>query len=192
MSHLLDAMRARLEPQAPSVERQSRMSETLRACLSPPVTAPMSKWLSQLPRQQAEVPLTQVPLDSISRRLDDILSTPFNPHIINYEPPRGFVVPKFMMYNGMSDPFNHIMHFRQLMNLNIRNDALMCKVFSASLHDPTLSWFHHLPLNFVNTFQDILEAFIGYHLCPARQKQNISILQNIKLQENESLRDFMK
>ena len=33
---------------------------------------------------------------------------------------------------------------------------------------------------------------MGHYLCSARQKQNISTLQNIKLQENESLKDFMK
>lgn len=44
------------------------------------------------------------------------------------------------------------------MTLNIGNDALMCKVFSVSLHDLTLSWFHHLLSNFVNMFQDISEA----------------------------------
>ncbi|KAL6334170.1 hypothetical protein AAG906_006746 [Vitis piasezkii] len=71
-----------------------------------------------------------------------MLSTSFNPHIINYESPKGFVVPKFMMYDGMSDPFDHIMHSRQLMTLDIGNDALMCKVFSASLHDQAFSWFH--------------------------------------------------
>ncbi|RVW23328.1 hypothetical protein CK203_100937 [Vitis vinifera] len=49
---------------------------------------------------------------SISRRLDDMLSMLFVTHIISYEPPRGFMLPKFIMYDGTSDPFDHIMHFR--------------------------------------------------------------------------------
>ena len=40
------------------------------------------------------------PPSSISRRLDDMLSTPFSPRIIKYEPPRGFIVPKFSTYDG--------------------------------------------------------------------------------------------
>ena len=68
-----------------------------------------------------------------------MLSTPFSLHIINYEPSRGFIVPKFMTYDGTSDPLDHIMHFRQLMTLDIRNDALLCKVFLASLHGQSLS-----------------------------------------------------
>ncbi|RVW64520.1 hypothetical protein CK203_040368 [Vitis vinifera] len=127
-----------------------------------------------------------------SKRLDDMLSTPFCSHIINYEPPRGFLVPKFSTYDGTNDPFNHIMHYRQLMTLDIGNDALLCKVFPASLQGQALSWFHRLPPNSVGNFRDLSEAFVGQYLCSARHKQNISTLQNIKMQDNESLREFVK
>ncbi|RVW85528.1 hypothetical protein CK203_044090 [Vitis vinifera] len=90
----------------------------------------------------------------------------FCSHIIHYDPPRGFLVPKFSTYDGSSDPFDHIMHYRQLMTLDIGNDALLCK--------------------------DLSEAFVGQYLCSARHKQNISTLQNIKMQENESLKEFVK
>ena len=33
---------------------------------------------------------------------------------------------------------------------------------------------------------------MGQYLCSARHKQNISTLQNIKMQEDESLREFVK
>ncbi|RVW85880.1 hypothetical protein CK203_035324 [Vitis vinifera] len=103
------------------------------------------------------------PIGSISKRLDDMLSTPFCSHITHYEPPRGFLVPKFSTYDGTNDPFDHIMHYRQLMTLDIGNDAL-----------------------------DLSEAFVGQYLCSARHKQNISTLQNIKMRDNESLREFVK
>nr|CAN76325.1 hypothetical protein VITISV_011886 [Vitis vinifera] len=121
-----------------------------------------------------------------------MLSTPFCSHIIHYEPLRGFLVPKFSTYDGSSDPFDHIMHYRQLMRLDIGNDALLCKVFPASLQGQTLSWFHRLPPNSVGNFRDLSEAFVGQYLCSARHKQNISTLQNIKMQDNESLREFVK
>nr|CAN81438.1 hypothetical protein VITISV_014972 [Vitis vinifera] len=109
-----------------------------------------------------------------------MLSTPFSSHIIDYEPPREFIVPKFSAYDGSSDPFNHIMHYRQLMTLEIGNDMLLCKVFPANLQDQALSWFHRLPINSVDNFRDLSEAFVGH------------TLQNIKMQENESLREFVK
>ena len=67
-----------------------------------------------------------------------MLSTLFGPHIINYEPSRGFIVPKFTTYDGTSDPFDHIMHYRQLITLDIGNDALLYKVFLVSLYGQAL------------------------------------------------------
>ncbi|RVX22018.1 hypothetical protein CK203_001273 [Vitis vinifera] len=57
-----------------------------------------------------------------------------------------------------NDPFDHIMHYRQLMTLDIGNDALLCKVFPASLQGQALSWFHRLPPNSVDNFRDLSEA----------------------------------
>ena len=74
------------------------------------------------------------PPNSVSRRLDDMFSTPFTPYIINYEPSRGFMVSKFSTYDGTNDPFDHIIYYRQLMTLDIENDELLCKVFPTSLH----------------------------------------------------------
>ncbi|RVW24874.1 hypothetical protein CK203_079493 [Vitis vinifera] len=108
---------------------------------------------------------SEPPIGSISKRLDDMLSTPFCSQIIHYEPPRGFLVPKFSTYDGSSDPFDHIMHYRQLMTLDIGNDALLCKVFPASLQGQALSWFHRLPPNSVGNFKDLSEAFVGQYLC---------------------------
>nr|CAN80089.1 hypothetical protein VITISV_010934 [Vitis vinifera] len=62
-----------------------------------------------------------------------MLSMSFDPHIIIYEPPMRFLVPKLTIYDdGMSDPFNHVMNFRQLITLNIGNDVLLYKVFLAN------------------------------------------------------------
>ncbi|KAL6316779.1 hypothetical protein AAG906_021079 [Vitis piasezkii] len=139
-----------------------------------------------------DMPPPTSPPSSINRRLDDMLSTPFSPRIIKYEPPRGFFVPKFSTYDGTSDPFDHIMHYQQLMTLDIGNDMLLCKVFPASLQGQALSWFDRLPTNPVNNFRELSEVFVGQYLCSARHKQNISTLQNIKMQENETLREFVK
>ncbi|KAL6316256.1 hypothetical protein AAG906_017803 [Vitis piasezkii] len=84
------------------------------------------------------------PSGSISKRLDDMLSMPFCSHIIHYDPPRGFLMPKFSTYDGSSDPFDHIMHYRQLMTLDIRNDAMLCKVLPTS-EGPSHGFTIYLP-----------------------------------------------
>lgn len=81
-----------------------------------------------------------------------MLSTLFNPHIINYEPTRGYIVPKFMTYDRTSDLFDHIMDYMQLMTIDMRNDAPLCNIFPANPHEQTFSRFHYLLKNSVNNF----------------------------------------
>ena len=78
-----------------------------------PLVAPtvQNNLLHQAIRQAGRNSSNEPLPSSISRRLDDMLSTPFSSRIIHYDPPRGFLVPKFFVYDGSSDPFDHIMHY---------------------------------------------------------------------------------
>ncbi|RVW62167.1 hypothetical protein CK203_062585 [Vitis vinifera] len=189
---LSNSIRERLGPQEPRGPRPPTAT-TWETHPDPMVTPMVQNVQPHLTVRQFGRNLpNEPPIGSISKRLDDMFSTHFCSHIIHYEPPRGFLVPKFSTYDGSNDPFDHIMHYRQLMTLDIGNDTLLCKVFPASLQGQALSWFHRLPPNSVGNFRDLLEAFVGQYLCSARHKQNINTLQNIKMQDNESLREFVK
>ena len=78
------------------------------------------------------------------------------------------------------------------MILNASNDRLLCKVFSVSLRGSALAWFHKLPRNSINSFNELWVAFISQYLCSVRQKRNISSLQTILKQEGEPIRDFIR
>ena len=119
-----------------------------------------------------------------------MLSSHLGRHILDYEPPRGFVILAFTMFNGSTDPYDHMLHYNQAMTLNANNYLLLCKVFLASLRGPALAWFHKLQRNSINTFYELWGAFILQHLCSVRQKRNISSLQTILKHEEESKRDF--
>ena len=118
---------------------------------------------------------------------DDIPSSPLGQHILDYEPPRGFVIPAFSMFNGSIDPHDHILHYDQAMILNAGNNPLLCKVFPVSLRGPALAWFQKLPLNSINLFNDLWVAFISQYFCSVLQKRNISSLQFILKKELESI-----
>ena len=104
-----------------------------------------------------------------------MLSPPLGQHIFSYEPPSGFVIPSFSMYDGSSDPYDHMLHFNQAMILNAGNDRLLCKVFSASLKGPALACSK-------NSHRDLSTrlASCGLHLFPSTcaqfDKREISIL----------------
>ena len=121
-----------------------------------------------------------------------MLSTPLGQHILDYDPPRGFSIPPFAMYDGSSDPYDHMLHYNQAMILSAEDDRLLWKVFSASLKGPTFAWFHKLPRGSINTFSELWAAFVSQYLCSVRQKGNIISLQSILKRENESIRDFTR
>ena len=97
-----------------------------------------------------------------------MLSSPLGQHILNYEPPRGFVVSAFAMFNGSIDPYDYMLHYNQVMILNVGNDRLLCKVFPASLQEFALARFHKLPCNSINSFNELWAAFISQYLCPVQ------------------------
>ena len=105
-----------------------------------------------------------------------MLSSPLGQHILDYKPPRGFVIPLFSMYDGSSDPYDHMLHFNQAMILNAGNDLLLCKVFPASLKGLDLAWFHKLPRGSLNSFGELWATFVSQYLCSVRQKENLSSL----------------
>ena len=39
-----------------------------------------------------------------------MLSSPLGQDILNYEPPHGFAITPFAMYDGSSDPYDHMLH----------------------------------------------------------------------------------
>ena len=119
-----------------------------------------------------------------------MLSSLLGQHIFDYEPPRGFVILPFAMYDDSSDPYDHMLHFNQAMILNVGDDRLLCKVFSTSLKGPALAWFHKLPRGLINSFGELWVVFVSQYLCSVRQKGNISSLQAILKREDESIRDF--
>ena len=137
-------------------------------------------------------PAPRMIFSSVVRGPQNMLSTPLGQHILDYDPPHGFSIPPFAMYDGSSDPYNHMLHYNQAMILNVGDDRLLCKVFPASLKGPTLAWFHKLPKGSINTLGEVWAALVSQYLCSTRQKWNISSLQSILKREDESIRDFTR
>ena len=113
-------------------------------------------------------PMPQLIAPSAIRGPQDMLSTPLGQHILDYDPPRSFSIPPFAMYDGSSDPYDHMLHYNQAMILSAGDDRLLCKVFPASLKGPALAWLHKLPRGSINTFGKLWAAFVSQYLCSVR------------------------
>ena len=94
-----------------------------------------------------------------------MLSSPLGQHILDYEPPHGFVIQTFTMFDGSADPYDHMLHYNQAMTMNADNDRQLCKVFPTSLRGPMFAWFHKLPCYSINSFNELWAVFISLYLC---------------------------
>ena len=71
--------------------------------------------------------------DTMSKVLNQISKSPFTRKIERARLPRWFNQPTFTIYNGQTDPVEHMSHFNQRMAVHSKDEALMYKVFPFSL-----------------------------------------------------------
>ena len=68
--------------------------------------------------------------------------------------PHRFAQPTFTIYNGMTNPIEHVSHLNQRMVIHFRNEALMCKVFSFSLGLVAMRWFDRLEEGLISSYEE--------------------------------------
>ena len=91
----------------------------------------------------------------MSRALNQISKSPFTRKIKGGRLPRRFTQPTFTMYNGRTDPVEHVSHFNQRMVVHSKNEALMCKVFPSSLGPVAMRWFDGLRVSSIDSFKEL-------------------------------------
>ena len=89
----------------------------------------------------------------MSRALDQLSKSPFICRIEGATLPRRFQQPTFTIYNGNTDPMEHVSQFNQRMKVHSKNEALMCKVFPSSLGPVAMRCFNGLKANSVDSYR---------------------------------------
>ncbi|XP_075640680.1 uncharacterized protein LOC142612476 [Castanea sativa] len=97
--------------------------------------------------------------DAMGKALRQIAKSPFVIGINRAKLPRRFSQPIFTMYNGRTDPMEHVSHFSQKMAVYSNNEALMCRVFPSSLGPVAMRWFDALAEGSLKSFEELTMAF---------------------------------
>ena len=83
------------------------------------------------------------------------------------------------MYNGKTNPMEHVSHFNQRMAVHSKNKALMCKVFPSSLGLVAMRWFNGLGVGSIDSFKELTRAFGSHFITYSRVLQPLdSLLSN--------------
>ena len=75
----------------------------------------------------------RVGTDVMKKALSQIFKSPFTWGIEKAKLPRRFHQLTFAMYNGQTDPVEHVSQFKQKMVIHSQDEALMCRIFPSSL-----------------------------------------------------------
>ena len=71
--------------------------------------------------------------NAMNEALNQVARSPFTRSIKGASLPRQFHQPTFSLYNGRTDPVEHVSHFSQKMVVHSKDEALMCKILPSSL-----------------------------------------------------------
>ena len=100
--------------------------------------------------------------NAMNEALNQVARSPFTRSIERASLPRRFHQPTFSLYNGRTNPVEHVNHFSQKMVVHSKDEALMCKIFPSSLGPMEMRWFNNLKANSIDSFKKLTQSF-GAH-----------------------------
>ncbi|XP_075662956.1 uncharacterized protein LOC142632440 [Castanea sativa] len=115
----------------------------------------------------------------------------FSKEIECMEMTRRFTRPPFTIYDGKTDPVEHISHYIHMMSLYSHNDGLMCKAFPSSLGLTTMCWFNGLRKGSIRSFEELIQEFDARFITCSRVQQPIRALLSMKMRGEETLQSYM-
>nr|XP_008374905.2 uncharacterized protein LOC103438141 [Malus domestica] len=124
--------------------------------------------------------------------MTNISMSPFTNEIKRTYPPREFTMPHFILYKGDEDPDRHLKHYRSTMILYRNNDALMCKIFAATLQGEAQDWFHTVPPQLIQSFNELSFVFTKDYSSNRSIKRTSDHLFSIVKDPWETIRDYVK
>ena len=128
----------------------------------------------------------------MKKTLSQISKSPFIRGIEKAKLPRHFHQPTFAMYNGQTDPVEHVSQFKQKMAVHSQDEALMCRVFPSSLGPMPIRWFDGLRTNSISSFKKLTQSFCSRFIICSRVPQPLEFLLSMSIREGESMKAYAK
>ena len=126
----------------------------------------------------------------MSKALTQISKSPFTCKIEGTILPWQFHQLMFTIYNGRTDPVEHVNHFNQRMAVHSKDEVLICKVFPSSLGPLAMRWFDGLWANSIDSFKELTRAFGSCFITCSKVPQPLDSLLSLSIWEGETLKTY--
>ena len=100
-------------------------------------------------------------------------------------------MPQMELYDGTTDPCDHLERYRTLMMIQGANDPLMCLFFPTTLQKSAWAWYSSLVPESIVSFEQLEKMFVAHFSTSIRQPRHSDTLYSIVQGEKESLKDFV-
>ena len=153
----------------------------------------MQEYFKAMEERFAQIP--GLPRTIEKEAVDGYNESPFV-HTIAITPfPNKFSIPNMPDYDGTGDPDEHVSIYKQkITTVHVKRhnlEAVMCKAFGSTLTGAALTWFIHLPLGSITSFDDLINRFKVQFASSRRLEKQSSDLYRITQGYGETTRDFM-
>ena len=102
-----------------------------------------------------------------------------------------FKMPSIELYDGTTDPLDHLEVYKSRMWIQGAIDALLCIAFSTTLKATAQTWYARLESGSIDSFVHLEERFLAHFSARRRMPRKPDNLFAIRQQDKEPLRDFI-
>ncbi|GAA0142718.1 hypothetical protein LIER_03553 [Lithospermum erythrorhizon] len=99
-------------------------------------------------------------------------------------------MPKFKTFSGFGDPGHHLKAFDSQLSFWASDDEVYVRAFLGSLSGQALKWFHKLPPNSIDRWQDVVDLFMDKFGASIVAEDDERTLMEIQKKLGEMLRSF--
>ena len=128
--------------------------------------------------------------NAMNKAMSQVSKSPFTRNIEDASLPQRFHQSTFTIYNGRTDPIEHVSHFNQRMAVHSKDEALMCKVLPSSLGPVAMRWFNGLKASFIDSLKRLTWAFGARFITCSRVPRPLGSLLSMSMREGETLKAY--
>ena len=127
----------------------------------------------------------------MNKALQQIYRSPFSEEIESTNLLQRFTRPTFIIYDGKTDPVEHVTYYNQSMTIYSKNEALICKIFPFSLGPTTIRWYDGLEKESIQSYNELIRAFGAWFVTCSRTLKPFDFLLTMSIKEGGTLRTYL-
>jgi hypothetical protein len=106
--------------------------------------------------------------------------------------PPGLEKPPVMdIYDGSTDPNDHIENIEVVLDWRRVRGAIKCKLFSTTLRKGAMIWYKGLPPQSIDSWTELCHQFTAHFTAWRKHPPTVSSLEAIVQRDDEPLRDYI-